>query len=538
MAGWLNRALYAVREGVSAFRQYNREYVVPTSLVVSSPATLADWDSYEARLYRYYLFTLYEHNVIYTQLERAALAHLRTEGLYKYTRSLFNPIARAISIEASKCYGGALDTDGFEHGAIPLRGADQRVIDAVARLFKWSDFARAKMDYARKAARYGDAVIKVVDDVQSEKVRLEVLHPGVLRDADVDSVGFIKRAVIEYPIPDPTQSPEQRADDNLRRDVIYREVITQDSFSTYIVRENGEAEPYPFGVMANGERVAVWENPYGFVPLVIAKARDEGKWGLPLYQTAIPKIDAANSMASLILDQVQKAVVPNWGFFGFRSIADKRSRANQTDEDFSGSLFGGYGFGKERSAITFIKIGDKDARIEPLVAPLDIRGALESLQRLLDEIEDDIPELAFAHVRKFRLESALALKDALGDAIARLEEFNGNMDAPLRRAIQMGISIGGFNRYDGFESFGLDDYQKGNLDFDIAPRSIVENSLTLAQEIQAMLQADVALPIIWRRMGLSTEEIAQSQVYAEDEMRRATSDFARVLSSSAFGGRE
>ena len=537
MIDFLGRTWYALQNGVSAFKQYKRELVTPMSLVVSAPATIADWDDYQARLYRYYLFTLYEHNAIYTRLEQAAVAHLRTEGLYKYTRSMFNPVARAISIEASKCYGGALDMESLEHGAIPIRGADDQLRGAIIQLFKWSDWPRAKMVFPRMAARYGDVFLKVVDDVVSEKVRMEVLHPGVVRDAEIDSVGFIKSAVIEYPIPDPDQSEQQRNNPNLRRDVIYREVITSDEFSTYIVRENGEAELYPFGKNRDGSPVAQWDNPYGFVPLVLAKARDEGKWGLPLYQTALPKIDGANALASLIVDQVQNAVVPTWGFFGIRSVGDKRARV--TSDTNSGSYLSqnGYGYGQERSRVTFIKVGDTQARIEALVAPLDIKGALDTLQKLLDEIEDDIPELAFAHVRKFRLESALALRDALGDAIARLEEFNSNMDAPLRRAIQMGISIGGFNRYSGFDAFGLDDYARGNLDFDIAPRSIVEDSITRQQQVQFMLQADVALPIIWNNIGLSKDEIAESEAYAEDMARTATSDFARVLANAA-GGKE
>ncbi len=528
----LTRATTAVRAGIQVFRGYSRANVVPVTYFVHAPSSVTNWEAYDTRLWRYNLFDLYAHNAVYTALETAAKMHKFAEGLYKYTRTIYNPVQRSIDAQVGHCYAGALDMETLEAGAVPLLGIDDTLRAALRNVWKWSDWARAKMLYTRTAARYGDAVLKVVDDVQSGKVRLEVLHPGVLRDVEMDGVGFIKRAVIEYLIPDPDFDATEDGQETQRL-VTYREEITQERFATYIVR-NGEATPYAFQRSLAGEAVAEWENPYGFVPVTIAKARDEGMtWGLPLYATTLPKIDQLNALASLLADQVQKAVIPYFGVFGGRSIKDERTASRSSVVSRLGG--GEDGHGSERSGMYFLHIGDSEARVEPLVVPLDITGALEAVHSILREVEADMPELAFARVRDLRLESSPAVRAALGDAVARLQEFNANMDAPLIRALQMAVSIGGYNNYPGFEPFDLTDYAAGNLDFSIRERPIIGDELSKQDEISLLMQSEAAPMLVWRALGLSEDEIAQSEAYAESVASTAVQDLARVIAGAAGG---
>jgi hypothetical protein len=84
----------------------------------------------------------------------------------------------------------------------------------------------------------------------------------------------------------------------------------------------------------------------------------------------------------------------------------------------------------------------------------------------------------------------------------------------------MGVAIGGFRGYEGFEGYGLDSYQAGALDFEIIPRPVFGRDPLDDAELDAAKGAgwrakwDAAnLPIVtrWRAMleadGVPPEEI-------------------------------
>ena len=68
-----------------------------------------------------------------------------------------------------------------------------RIVEAVRQVMKWSNWGQRKTLYARNGSRFGDAVINVTTDFFSQKVRLELLHPGVVREIETGPTGFVKR---------------------------------------------------------------------------------------------------------------------------------------------------------------------------------------------------------------------------------------------------------------------------------------------------------------------------------------------------------
>ncbi len=493
----------------AAIETYRRDALVPSGARSLSPAVESDWDTYEARLWRYHHYDLYYFNTVFSQLDRYARQHLKDDDLYRYTRGIFNPVWRLVNITVAKCYGGNLDWQTLRTGAVPLEGLDDELTAAIRQLWKWSNWAQLKMRYARFLARYGDGVLKVVDDPARGRVRLEVLHPGVVREADIDAVGYVKRIVIEYERDDPEKEGES---------CLYREVITQEEFATYRVK-HGEAALYPWHSDPRGNPREKWRNPYGFVPVALAQAADVGRqWGATTFHGGtLSKLDALNDLASLVFDHMRQTVDAMWYIAGARSIEELDV---QEPEDENA----------ERSTVQ-VMTGPEGSQPYPMVANIDFSGALEHIKTMLDEIRDDCPELSFADLREFQLNSSPAVRLALGDAIDRLTEFNGNADAALLRAFQMAITVGGIGGYANFEPFGVGDYEAGNLDFQIKPRDIVPDELSKREVLELWRDTEAPPRWIWEATGRSAEEIAEAEIEAFEREREVAADVARALAT-------
>jgi len=496
----------------AAIQTYKREALVPMGLSSMSPVLDSDWEGYQSRLFRYFHHDLYYFNQVFSALEQYANDHKKMDGLYKYTRGIYNPVFRLVNITASKCYGGNLDWQTLEQGAVPLTGIDDKLADAIRQLWKWSNFGQLKMRYARSLARYGDGVLKVVDDPLSGKVRIEVLHPGVIREADIDAVGHVKRIVIEYEREDP-EKPDETC--------IYREVIDQFRFATYRVK-NDKEELYPWHVDPDGVPTPEWGNPYGFVPVALGQASDIGRrWGAVTYHGGtLSKIDQVNDLAALTLDHIRQSVDAMWYIAGARSVEELSTEEADADSDSDA----------ERSTIQ-IMTGPENSKPLPMVANIDFSGALAQIESMLLEIEKDCPELAFAKLREYQQHSAPAVRTVLGDAIDRLSEFNGNADAALLRAMQMAITIGGIGSYQNFEPFGSEDYDKGNLDFEIKPRDIVLDELSKRERLEFWRDTEAPPRWIWEETGKDAEEIDLAELDAYERERAVAADVARALAT-------
>jgi len=469
-----------------------------------------DWDAYEYRLFRYHHYSLFYHNKVFTQLERYRTQHLRERGLYRHTRPLYNPVFRLVELEAAKAYGGALDWDDFSHGAIPLQNADDRVIEAVRQVFKWSNWGQRKTLYARNCSRFGDAVINITTDFFSQKVRMELLHPGVVKEIETGPTGFVKRAVIEYERQEPGED----------RPWLYRLEIDEDSFATF-----RDGEPFAFHADPFGNLAPAWPNPYGFVPLITSQSLDFGeRWGGTSFHASIEKIEEANDLASILHDQIRKAVTAPWFMPGLTSLQQlKEDTASVGDEEASDEV--------ERSSVPVI-LAPKEARAEALVAPINIADSLKTLERLLEEVEDEIPQLSLNRMRRGGGQLTYpGVVTAYDDAISRIQEFRSNADGGLLRALQMAISIGAYHRFEGFRPFSLDSYRQGALDFQIAERPVIRDSLSKRDRIELHAQSNAPDEWTWELLDHTDEEIAR----AKTEKAAATRQVAAQLIGAMSG---
>jgi hypothetical protein len=438
----------------------------------------------------------YYNNVVYSSIASWAAQLRYTRKLYKHIRGIYNPVARLVELYVSKVYGGRLDMTTLTAGAIPIETGNEDVRPAIAQLWAWSNWDRAKNLYVRHGAKFGDVALKVVDDRLRSQVRLEVLHPALIKDITTDAIGNILRIVIEYEAKEEVEAPVYNTEPEPRT-YVYTEVITPTSFETY---KNGE--PFAYYTDAKGKPTAAWDNEYGFVPVVLCQHRDLGLgWGAAAYMDAMRKIDELNDAASLLNDQMRKAVTPIWYFAGIKRAEEVA--VGTDDKDALPAIY-----------------GPQDSAVQPMIADVDLASGLSNLQAMLAEIERDMPELALHRIRETGNLTAPGVRAAYSDAIDRIVEARGNYDAALVRAQSMALAIGGHNGYDGFQGFSLADYLNGQLDHSIGDRPIVQDELTRLDLVQLLLQSQAPLDAVWEVLGVPEDKRVQWMREAEERAAR------------------
>jgi hypothetical protein len=479
------------------------------------------WDTYRARLARYDLYAAYYNNIVYSNISAIADKLKLDHGLYKKTRGIYNPVYRQNQLLVSFIYGGSLDMEHLTGGAIPIVASNEYLLEAIRQIWKWSRWGEQKSLFVRWGALYGDMALKIVDDRLKEKVRLEVLHPGKIREADFDEVGNVTSVMIEYEReeqPDVVGMAPSRLGINPTPNkppkcYTYGEKITKDKFYTY---KNGD--PFAYYTDANGKLVPEWDNEYGFVPLVIGNHAATGlRWGANSFFNTTRKIDEINDAASLLNDQVRKIVIPLLYAKNVRQANEIKVAA------------------EERDKYTII-YGPENSELNAVAAQIDLAGALKNLQEMGMELERDLPELALQRMREMGGNfTAPGVQATYSDAIGRIVEARGNYDHTLVRAMQMAASIGGYNGYEGFAGINLDSYDRGDLDMYIKDRPVIADSLSLSERLEA-LNGVAKLPAALQRLALremdySDEEIEDVVLDTEAQVRNA----ARGLADSIFG---
>lgn len=473
--------MHAFQAGWQGWQTYN-----PRALV---PSAAFPWDDYQSAVFRYTLYEAYAANTAYSYVQRFSDELKRVNKLYQHIRGIYNPVARLVDSYADRVYSGALDFETLETGAVPLVFADRARADqlrgALRRVWLWSNLRTAKDLYVRWGALLGDVAIKVVDNPARGRVRLEVLHPAKVRELELDAVGNVQRAVIAYPRTDPVT----------RETYTYREELDKKRFATF-----RDDEPYAFMTDTAGRPAAAWPNPYGFVPLVWVQHRSIGQArGVNAFYAQLGKIDELNDAASLLGDAVRKAVNPMLRATGFTAGTELKVTAAERDD-------------------IPVLYGPAGSAIEPLTPALDIAAAGANIDRLLQELERDLPELALHRLRDGGNLTAPGVRAAYSDAIGRFRNAMSTYDDGLVRAQKMALSIGGFRRYPDFDGITLNSYDAGELEHYVAERPIVEDALTVQERIAAL----TALPDDPSVARLVLEEMGYSQQRIDDVLTALT----------------
>lgn len=489
----------ALRAGFStAMSTYRGKALVPLGEGVE------DWDEWINRAFRYLHARHYYWNTAYSQIAAYAEQQKHELKLYPHIRPIYNPVFRLVEGYVAAVWGGNLDYETLEEGAIPLSGLDDALAGAIRQLWRWSNWGQKKNAAIRTGAMLGDLPLKVVADVARGKVRMEVIDPVIIQAAEFDAMHNVKAVVIGY----------DRVDE-AGRTYTYQEKIDGDSFATY---RDGELYAYPENAV-NGQAVAEWPNPYGFVPLVITPHRDVGKhFGGNAYAGLLPKINELNDQASKTNDYIRVALNPMYYAAGAIGPRDLTMRETVGEAGVATNII----YGPEGSSMT------------PLVSSADLAGALGAIDRMLAELEHDLPELSLPTIRQQGAMTAPGVRAGFTDAISRYAEARGQYDDGLVRAHQMGISIGAFHAFEGFEAFSLDSYRAGHLEHYVAERPVIEDTLSLLERVQTLQTTGAPAYLIWKLCGLSDKDVEAAWATKQATERTLASDFGRAVLSGAL----
>ncbi len=433
-------------------------------------------------------------------------------GLYKHIRSIYNPILRLGDFWTQAVWRGSVDSEAQNKGAIPIvtgKKANEAILRAaISKVMAFSNWNANKDVFVLHGAILGDAALYIRDDPDREQSRLEVIHPGRIIEVDLDAMGFVKRYVIEYPRVD------NEGDIGTYKEVCeHGEAENEIVFTTY---RDDSLYAWDGNIDDAGKPVFQWSVFYGFVPLVITQHKNVGKnWGLCEFHAEDGKISEINDEASLLNDQIRKTINVKWlANWKKPEAALKIKSAVPTLSEHE----------PEREDTNIIYIDKDTAKLQPFVAPLDIDKVLANISKMLDELEDDLPELKSEVWSGGSGPSDSTILAARGRVEGKVEKRRAGYDTGFIRAVQMAITIGAVNGYPDYKNFTVDSYKTGQLDFSISPRPAFPPQ---PSEILAEKQA------FWKGWGEVKDTVpfktyARDMGWSDEKIKQAMNDFLEL----------
>ena len=456
--------------------------------VYNDPSQVEGGSDLQSRRANYALLWAYYVNDVFEDI-RAWASYRSQYKLYRDIRSLYNPTARLVDYYAGAIYPGVLSVDAsrLPDGtplAIPLADdTPEELKTAIAQFWRWSNWQSSKNVFVRYGAITGDVLVEVQDEVDRGKVTANVVWPSLVTWLDLDTSGNVKAYVLEY-----------FANDDDGRKYVYRKEVDSESFRTY---KDGR----PFDYTGAGSE---YDNPYGFVPAVWAKHKDDGgNGGVPAIGKTIAKLDHLNALASHIDDQVHKIIgapAVLWTDGGVQNIigaGKQQKRPGTTGDDFSELS------NSDRESLLLFK-GPAGGKVDSLAGNLPLDQVMAIVERHLQEIEADHPELGlYKELRGMSQLTGPAAQRVMGDVGSLVAESAANYDRASIALFQMATAIGGWRANAGdwgslsrqqrvFLPFDLASYAAGDLDFSILARPLIPS--TRREELElAILQEGVGV---------------------------------------------
>lgn len=336
-----------------------------------------------ARLIQFTKMRRYYDGSIYSD-SAFKLAH----KLYAETRSLLSFLARAVDLDVALVPGVM--------GPWALKdGTPQAIMDAQAQLYEWSNWAIEGDDWLEDGATCGEAFIKIVPQVgiegQPSTINLDRLKPEIAM--------YIPQHMVDGQVSDLLLIVDRAAIDSNGETYEYGEAITPAEVRTY---RNGEPQGY------NGDPDR-FPNPLGFVPVVATKNSDRCD---PTFAKALPQIDSVNELASYLGNIIGRHAEPQWAIAGAEQGELVKSGVN----------------------VWFLPAG---AKLEAILAEIDVPGALAFIQEIKGETKSNLPELAFDDLRAKNQIATETLEVQLVELDTKIWKMRRRYDAAMISAHHM-----------------------------------------------------------------------------------------------------
>lgn len=395
-----------------------------------------NFDDYNARVLRYAILFAFYENTVYDQLRDWSIGYKTNYSLYRYIRNIYNPANRLTEFWRTVVWGGLLDTEAGEEGAIPIEGASSQLRNAISTVWEWSNMAMLKDLITLYGASMGDVGIKIVDSIEKQRTYLEVIHPSNIRDIIIDNRGHCQGYVLEFEV-----------EDDFERMFPHVEVC-----------EKLNSRDIAFTVYEDGKEIDYKVVPYGFVPFsMIRHNYVGGTYGWAEIHPHRPKIHELDEQASKLHDYIRKAIDPVW-LFNFKkpkNAADLKGEATTASSDNPQP---------GREEIPALYVPDRGARAQALVTEsIDLDQVGNRVKDMVSELERDLPELQMDIWTAGGYTTGKALKTARQRVEKKVLTRRPMYDDPLVNLHGMAVAIGGERSYPGYEGFNLSSYERGEL---------------------------------------------------------------------------
>jgi len=375
----------------------------------------------------------------------------------KDVKPLKNPANRVVEFYAALLWPG--------HDlsvSMPILAANEAILAPIENIQKWSNFAINKQMAARQFATLGDMFIKCNTKLNQAgevtAVYQSFLDPTYVSEIKTDERGFLTYLRMDIP---------QYEEDihGQEKETVHTEVWNKATQSWRIwLHEKGLNEE--LDKLGTPTRSGNFEESFGgdYIPIVYQEFRKDGNGRCSgAFVPALDKIDEINSKATRLAQLLFR-----------HGKADKMLVSDTTDAN-GRPLPPPKIDGLVSADNTVVIQGEKfyklpsGYRIEHLIAQLDYESHLQAIQGDMDELQQDLPELAYNRIAEASDLSGRALRYMLEAAVSRLLEARGNGEAAFVRANEMCLSIG--QNAGLFKNLGT--FESGAFDHAFKPRPVL-----------------------------------------------------------------
>ena len=436
---------------------------------------------------------------------------LRQQGIATPAiKPLRNPTYRVVEFYASKIWPGTLDE------ALTIEADNAAIIPAIQQVWKWSNWGSQKQHAIRTLAITGDWFVKVVTRTdaagQVQRVYFQTIEPEYVTDFTEDERGYITRIRVDI---SPYTDPAMPLEPNRQRVLTRTEEWDKDAnrYRCWVHEKGPDEELDRLGTPR--EDAPLTSLGIDFVPFCHAMLRDVGQpRGMAAILPAKDKIDEANMQATRLHQMLYRHNKAFWALTAGGLDASGRPLP-PVQVQRNGS-----------TPTTTMELGDDEimalpgaAQLQPLVPNINYDAALNVLNAMMDEIEHDLPELAYYSLRTQGEVSGVAVRLLLSDAIDRLEEARGNAYAALIQADEMALTIAASNGLPGFEALGT--FEAGDFDHTLTGRPVIPDDV--ADPLQALQVENAQLLADSRRQLIGQREEGRSRGRQTQEIDAARS---------------
>jgi len=442
----------------------------------------------------------YANNDLFSNLGRALSQQAIPSAAL---RGIRNPAYRVCEFYVAALWPGALPD------AIPIVTDNERIVDPIHQIWTWSNWGNQKQVFARLFPMLGDMFIKVCQTPKRDRIYFQLVDPAHVLEFDTDERGYLTYCRIDVPI--------SRRQGDLTRALTHTEVWSRDEGTRRLwEHDQGDRPIEELGAPLDTTPLAAFG--IDFVPIVHAQFKDVGEArGVGAFTLQLDKINEAARKATRLGQILFRSAGGVWAIESAAKDASGRPLPPLKIGE-NGQVAGAGTVAMGDEAMLSLPGG---YTISSLVPNIDYTAMLAALEADLLELQQDLPEMAFARIPEQNRgeHSGRALRMLLAPAIARANEARGNAFDALARADQMALTIG---IAAGLFDAGLGKYEAGDFVHTFEGKDVIApDELETAQsEVQQATAGKLRLDL-----GVSKRQVMRELGYEDtliDEMKTET----------------